>query len=251
MLYPIPSLPMGGAELARLLERLRRGEIAGLNITIPHKQAVLPLLDELTPTVQAVGAVNTLYRTGERLVGENTDAPAFLEDLDSQFSLPKQGKALVLGAGGAARACAYALAGRGWQVYLAARRLEQAQYLVSDFAHLTPAPIAMMEQLPEAARIMSTADLDLVVNATPVGMQPYEQVSPWPEGTSLPPGCSVYDLIYNPVETRLLRQAREQRLPAAGGLGMLIHQAALAFLRWTDLPIQRLPAILQVMHSAT
>jgi shikimate dehydrogenase len=242
---------MGGAELARLLERLRRGEIAGLNITIPHKQAVLPLLDELTPTVQAVGAVNTLYRTGERLVGENTDAPAFLEDLDLQFNLPKQGKALVLGAGGSARACAYALASRRWQVYLAAQRPEQAQQLASDFAHLTPAPIAMEKPLLEAARIMSTTDLDLVVNATPVGMQPFEQASPWPESISLPPGCLVYDLIYNPVETRLLRQARRQGLPAAGGLGMLIHQAALAFIHWTNLPIQKLPTVLQAMQSAT
>jgi shikimate dehydrogenase len=211
---------------------------------------VLPFLDEFTPSTRAIGAANTLYWTGERLVGENTDAPAFLEDLNQQLNLPAQGKALVLGAGGAARACAYALAGCGWQVYLAARQPEQAQNLARDFAHLTPAPIATAQPLPEAALILSSMDLDLVVNATPAGMQPREGASPWPEGISLPAGCSVYDLVYNPVETQLLQQARRQGLPAAGGLGMLIQQAALAFLRWTGIPIQRLPAILQAMRSA-
>lgn len=250
-LYPIPPLPDGMAELAALLERLRGGEIDGLNITIPHKQSVLPLLDELSATTQAIGAANTIYWTGERLVGENTDAPAFKEDLELQFNLPNQGKALVLGAGGAARASVYALACRSWQVHVAARRPEQAQQLVNDFAQFSSAPVARAQPLLEAARIMSTEALDLVVNTTPLGMRPYEQASPWPEGISLPPGCAVYDLVYNPVETRLLRQAQQQGLAAAGGLGMLIHQAALAFLRWTNLPIQNLPAVLQAMYSTT
>jgi len=249
-LYPISPLPGGTAEMAALLERLRGGEIDGLNITIPHKQSVLPLLDELSPTAQAIGAANTLYRTGVRLVGENTDAPAFMEDLELHFSLPRQGKALVLGAGGAARASVFALACRGWQVHVIARRPVQAQQLVKDFAQLTPAPIAMAQPLVEAARIMSILDLDLVVNTTPLGMHPFELVSPWPDGIPLPPGCVVYDLVYEPVETSLFCQAQQQGLPAAGGLGMLIHQAALAFLRWTDLPIQNLPAVLQAMHSA-
>jgi shikimate dehydrogenase len=249
-LYPIPPMPTGQAELAALLERLRRGELDGLNITIPHKQAALPLLDKLTPTAQAAGAVNTLYRDGQQLVGENTDVPGFLEDLALQFALPEQGEALVLGAGGAARACVYALACRRWQVYLAARQPEQAQQLVNDFSHLTPAPLALAQPLAEAARAMSTADVDLLVNTTPLGMQPYEHVSPWPNDVSLPSGCLVYDLVYSQAETPLMHQARQQGLPAANGLGMLIHQAALSFLRWTGLPTQNLPAVLQAMHSA-
>ena len=249
-LYPIPPLPKGLAGLAALLERLRQGEITGLNVTIPHKQAVLPLLDMLTFSTQAIGAANTLYRSDGRLVGENTDAPAFIEYLEQQFNGSKPGRALVLGAGGAARACVYALGCRGWQVILAARRPEQVEKLVNKFAHLSPAPIAMAQPLPEAAKIMSKADLNLVVNATPLGMQPYEQDSPWPEGISLPSGCLVYDLIYSPPETRLLQQARRQGNPAIGGLGMLVHQAALAFLIWTDLPMQDLPAVLRAMHAA-
>ena len=249
-LYPVPPMPGGQAELAALLDCLRHGELDGLNITIPHKQSVLPLLDKLSPTAQYVGAVNTLCRNSQGLVGENTDVPGFLQDLDMQLNLPMQGKALVLGAGGAARACVYALARRRWQVIIAARRPEQAQQVVNDLAHLTPAPLALTQPLTEAARAMSTADLDLVVNATPLGMQPYEHASPWQKDIHLPPNCMVYDLVYSQAETPLLHQARLQGLPAANGLGMLIHQAALAFLRWTNLPTEKLPAILQAMHAA-
>jgi shikimate dehydrogenase len=135
-------------------------------------------------------------------------------------------------------------------VHLAARQPEQALQMASDFAHLTPAPLAQAQPLAEAVKAMSSADLSLVVNTTPLGMPPNEGTSPWPNDIPLPPGCLVYDLVYSQVETPLMLQARRQGLPAANGLGMLIHQAALSFLRWTGLPSHKLPDILQAMHSA-
>ncbi len=128
-LYPVAPLPEGQAALAELVGRLRSGELHGLNVTIPHKQAVMPLLDRLSPAARAIGAANTLVLRGGELLGENTDAPGFLVDLHTRLGahLPRgSGRALVLGAGGSARAVVYALAGAGWQVRLAARRTTQA-----------------------------------------------------------------------------------------------------------------------------
>ena len=114
-LYPIEPLPQGQSALVRLIERMRRGELDGLNVTIPHKPSVVPLLDELTPTAAGIRAVNTIYRDGSRLFGDNTDAPGFLTNLE-RLEITRPGRALVLGAGGSARSVVYALAKRGWQV---------------------------------------------------------------------------------------------------------------------------------------
>lgn len=248
-LYPIPFLSNWKKGLKEIIQRLDRCELDGLNVTIPYKQAVLPFIDHHTPTAHNVGAVNVLFHADGQIVGDNTDVSGFLKDLDSQFSLPGHGKALVLGAGGAARAVVYALASLGWQVHLTARRLEQAQHLVQEFRHLVPPPLVMRFPLADAARIMSAVDLDLVVNATPLGMYPFEHASPWTDVIPLPQDCLIYDLVYNPSETQFLRQARKQGLQYANGLGMLIQQAALAFLLWTNLPDLELPNIIQVMKA--
>ena len=132
-LYPAEPLPDGAAALAGLAARLRDGSLHGLNVTIPHKQSVLSLVDALSPAAQAVGAANTLLMREGRLLGENTDVPGFLADLKAQFGQslsPTAGRAVVLGAGGSARAVVYALAQAGWLVSVAARRLEQAQALI-------------------------------------------------------------------------------------------------------------------------
>ena len=132
-LYPVA--PNDNQGLAKLAQRLRLGKLQGLNVTIPHKQAILPLLDKLTPSAQAIGAVNTLYLKGDRLIGHNTDAPGFLSDLHNSFGQPTVEKnALVLGAGGAARAVVYALLTDGWNVTLAVRRadVDQAAALIES-----------------------------------------------------------------------------------------------------------------------
>ena len=218
-------------ELKDLLARVRNREITGLNVTIPHKQNVIHLLDELTPTANAIGAVNTIYKRGNKLVGENTDAPGFLSDLKRFLTTETQRhgdlEALVLGAGGSARGIVYALVNDGWNVTLAARRVEQAEELASFFTQF---------KLPITNFQLSTIDLSnltLVVNTTPVGMTPNIDQSPWPGNLPFPPHAVIYDLVYNPRETKLVREACAQGLRATTGLGMLIEQAALAFEIWT------------------
>ena len=230
-LFPIQ--PDDKAALKELLDRVRKDDIHGLNVTIPHKQNVIEYLDELTPTAGAIGAVNTIYQRGHQLIGDNTDAPGFLSDLKrflaAQSQKPGDNKALVLGAGGSARAVVYALLNDGWDVTIAARRLEQAQGLVDYFANyrvrITFYTFSHLQSL--------ISNLSLIVNTTPVGMTPNVHQSPWPENLPFPTHAAIYDLIYNPSETELVRDARKHGYSATTGLGMLIEQAALAFEIWT------------------
>lgn len=225
------------ADLQCLLGRVRQGELDGLNVTIPHKQTVLPLLDALEPAARAAGAVNVIFRRDHLLIGDNTDLPGFLSDLHQQFphlAVPGQRKVLVLGAGGAARAVCAALHSAGWQLCLAARRPEQAAGLMADLR------LSSAESLPlDAAGLSACGSVALIVNATPLGMAPNPQNNPWPASLPLPAGACIYDLIYNPSVTRLLQQAQQAGLSAASGAGMLVEQAALALERWTGRPAPR------------
>jgi shikimate dehydrogenase len=232
-LYPVS--PDEESELASLLLRVRSGELLGLNVTIPHKQAVIPLLDELTTRARRIGAVNTIFLQGGILTGDNTDAPGFLADLagfiGTEHAFPQH--ALVLGAGGAARAVIYALTAGGWDVVVAARRAEQAGALVASLERETGGGSLESVQLDAGSLSPLVDGIRLLVNATSVGMSPKVDSTPWPSGLSLPERAVVYDLVYNPRETRLVREAREAGLRAATGLGMLVEQAALAFEIWT------------------
>ncbi|MFO7535846.1 MAG: shikimate dehydrogenase [Kiritimatiellia bacterium] len=241
-LYPVEPGPRLEAGLRKLVERVRSGDLAGLNVTIPHKEVMPPLLDGLTPLAEEIGAVNTLFLEGGRVLGDNTDADGFMADLlrwsrelgrvwDADVDV------LMLGAGGASRAAAFALCRAGWDVVLAARRVEQAEELVRWLGE---------RHLPGSARatVLDADGLrretpDLVVNTTPLGMGTMAGQSPWPAGLAFPARAAVYDMIYYPRETLLVRQAREAGLPATGGLGMLIEQGALAFTRWTGCPVDR------------
>ncbi len=247
-LYPVAPLPEGEAELAGLLARVRSGELHGLNVTIPHKQTVLSWLDELTPQAAGVGAVNTIYLRREKLTGDNTDAAGFLIDLARYLpariplepeTTGEPASALVLGAGGSARAVVYALAMNGWQITLAARKIEQAEALAARIQSILPAapgirciPLGPGTPPPQPP-------VHLIVNTTPAGMFPDIHASPWVAGWPLPRQALVYDLVYNPGLTRLMQEARQAGLPAANGLGMLLEQAALAFERWTGRPAPR------------
>ena len=236
-LYPVP--PNADDALRGWVERLRAGQLHGLNVTIPHKTAVLPWLDGLEPVAQAVGAVNTLFRTASgRVRGDNTDVAGFWHDARARLPLdhPRAWRGLILGAGGAARAVAYALTTRGMPVWVLARRLAQAEALAQA---LTPYGHAALHAAPwEAlpALVREPGPRWLIVNATPVGMTPHVHTSPWPAEVPWPTGAAVYDTVYNPRPTRFVRQARAAGLPAADGLGMLVEQAVHAFVRWTAAP---------------
>lgn len=239
-LYPVEPSDQGEGELRQLLERLRREELQGLNVTIPHKQRVLPLLDRLSITAREVGAVNTIYCLDGKLVGENTDVPGFTADLQRYLpDLPeKEGHALVLGAGGSARAVVCALGRLGWGVGIAARRSEQAQEVAGRFLELGYAVQAISLSLPSLAETLAEHPVQLIVNTTPAGMGSLREISPWLDGLDFPPSALVYDLVYNPAETRLMRQARAAGLRAANGWGMLLEQAALSFACWTGIRLE-------------
>ncbi|RME34770.1 MAG: shikimate dehydrogenase, partial [Deltaproteobacteria bacterium] len=233
-------LPTPPEDLPQAVARIRQADCAGGNVTIPHKEAIIPLLDALTPAAQAIGAVNTLFKRNGQLWGDNTDAEGFWLDLRQAFGDLPPREALLLGAGGAARAVAYALARRGWGVTVAARRVTQAETLCRGLSSTVRGalhPLAL-DALPSAignrkSEIGNHQLPLLIVNCTPVGMHPDVDASPWPPGAPFPAGAHLYDLVYNPEETRLIQQARAAGLPAVNGLGMLRTQAALAFRRWT------------------
>lgn len=227
-LFPIH--PDDKQDLKDLINKVRTGEIHGLNVTIPHKQNVIELIDELTPTAKAIGAVNTIYLKDKSLIGDNTDANGFLTDLKNKFdfsALSFNPLALVLGTGGSARAVVYALLSDGWKVTISARRIEQAEQLANSFPNY-------QLQITNYNNLQSLiSNLSLIVNTTPLGMTPDIDQSPLPENLSLPSNVLIYDLVYNPRETKLVKDARSQGLNATTGLGMLIEQAALAFEIWT------------------
>lgn len=243
-LYPVAPLPEGSVVLEDLLNSMRQGSLNGLNVTIPHKQSVLQRLDKLTPSARFIGATNTISFRDGQLQGDNTDAPGFLADLNrlgwSALVEPRM-HALVLGSGGSARAVVYALARAGWNVTVAGRRLEQAQELVEliqPFAQRTRPtggqdPLFAI-QLDKASLTKLRPHPCLIINATPLGMRPHRDTCAWPLDVPLPPKAAIYDLVYNPPETLLMKAAREQGLRAANGLGMLVEQAALSFTIWTE-----------------
>ena len=204
--------------------------VAGANVTIPHKERVIPYLDELSTEARLIGAVNTIHQREGHLVGHNTDARGFLRAFqeDTDVSI-RGGRFLVLGAGGAARAVMVALAlGGARAVTIANRSVPTARHLAGRlrrlFSSLDWSIVTSTSGLPPSRLFRG------VIQATPVGMR-VNDPSPLPVEW-LNPSLAVYDLVY-PGPTALLRAAEEVGARHAGGLGMLVHQGALAFSIWT------------------
>ena len=227
------AFPVRPEDVGSALAGMRGLGIAGLNVTMPHKQAVIPHLDALTNDVERVGAVNTIVPDGTRLIGTNTDGPGFMRFLDRDAGVSPSGlSALILGAGGAARGVAAAMADAGITVTVTARRPEQAD----EVAAVSGAKTASWEGRVEAA-----VDAGLIVNATPIGRD--DASAPLP-ADAIRKGQTVVDLIYHPAETELVRIAAQRGARAFNGMGMLLHQAALAFEAWTgvDAPFEAMAA---------
>lgn len=213
----------------------------GINVTVPHKQTVIPLLDETEAGAQAIGAVNTIVVNADcekspisTLSGFNTDWSGFLADLASLDVEVNGRSCLVLGAGGSARAVAYGLAQAGGQVQVLARRMEQAQQLVNEIGpHVDGEGWLNAWPIGELETAVSATSAPLIVNTTPLGMSPNVDTSVWPDGLAFPTGSFAYDLVYNPATTRFMQQAQTAGCQSSNGLGMLLHQGAQAFLRFT------------------
>ncbi len=230
------ALRVPAEDLREAVAGLRALGFAGANVTLPHKAAVVELADELDPSARRCGAANTLvFQEGGRVVAYNTDVAGFRRALEEEGVTVAGVHAVVLGAGGAARAACAALAEGGAQaVTVLARRREAAEALCRaaqrEFPRTRFAPGSL-----EAAARGTVRGADLLVNATPVGMDPDQAGSPVPDADWLRPGMVVFDLVYNPARTRLLRWAEGAGARAVGGLLMLVHQGAEAFQLWTGM----------------
>jgi shikimate dehydrogenase len=246
---PLADVP---ARMAMIRER---SNIAGCNVTIPHKQNVMPHLDSISEHARAIGAVNTVYKpppptshrdvpppphTREgRLVGDNTDWIGWLHDVQWHgVEMSQIKRALVLGAGGSARAIVYALAQCGAAVTIMNRDAERAVKLAADFG-------AASAGLNEIAAVARDAQPQLIVNCTSAGMWPNDDTTPWPDDAPFPAGAVLYDLVYKPRVTRLMMQAERAGARAIGGIGMLAEQGAAAFEKWTGVPPAQVSAIMR------
>ena len=233
-------------QLEGRLNALRGDDFLGANVTIPHKQAVLPLLDRLDERAERIGAVNTIVHEGGELVGYNTDVAGFDRALreDAGFD-PKGKRAAVLGAGGGARAVCLALIEGGASIVLVTgrspRRLDR---LCADLRGLTGTGTTVTwTHWGDGTFMTVVPGADLLVNCTPVGTRGSETEGQSPiDAQWLPASGVVFDLVYNPPETPLLKAAKERGAKAVSGLGMLVYQAAETFRLWTgqEAPVGRM-----------
>ena len=215
---------------AQAVKQLKLMQVAGFNVTVPYKEKIIPYLDTLDPQAKKIGAVNTVLNQKGRFIGYNTDAPGFIQSLKSELRFEPKGKNIfILGAGGAARAIGFALAGEKarslafYDIYK-----ERSEKLASDIAkHFPVCPVTVVSSMGG----YSLSAIDLLVNASSSGMKKND---PLPISPSvLPKTVVVYDIIYNPSPTRLIKAARAKGIRGNNGLGMLLHQGRLAFEIWT------------------
>jgi shikimate dehydrogenase len=225
----VPQLPAA-------IEALRGPEFLGAQVTIPHKERVVPLVDRMTEEAHATGAVNTITREGKRLVGHNTDVPGFRAGLDhlvGRQKMPRQ--AVVLGAGGGARAVVFGLITEGFQrVIVFNRHLHRAEGLVKHFGRSASHMELRARPWHESIIESELAKTRVLINATSIGLHADE--SPI-TAEIIPPGLLVMDLIYNPAQSRFLREAKAAGAEGTeNGLVMLLHQGTAQFELWTGQP---------------
>ncbi len=243
--YVYTAFPVRPEELGRAIAGMRALQIRGLNVTVPHKVGVMALLDEISPEAQTIGAVNTIDHREGRLIGHNTDAFGAMQSLRLDGGLETlPARVAILGAGGAARAILYGLLQRPEveHVALLNRTPEKAEALAAalDPEGRRVVPGTLDEQ---AGELLHQAGL--LINSTSIGMYPHPDASPLPDPACLHAGMVVLDIVYNPLETLLLRQARQAGARPVDGLGMLARQGARAFEIWT-----RVEPPVEVMRAA-
>ncbi len=210
--------------------------LVGFNITIPHKQAIIPLLTEVSPVAKAVGAVNTVFSTSEGFCGTNTDVEGFLAPLDKNRDW-SQTVAVILGNGGASRAVVAGCAQLGCaSVRVVGRNQDRLNQFLNSWSNSLSVNLSihLWEELPDFI-----SQTDLLVNTTPIGMYPHVEASPVDVGVmeKLPLGACVYDLIYTPNPTKFLRQAQKAGARTIDGLEMLVQQGAAALQIWLQQPV--------------
>ena len=231
--YVYVPFPVAPENLRKAVDGLRALDVTGFNVTIPHKEAIVGLLDDLSDEARLIGAVNTVKREGDRLIGHNTDAAGLIASLQADLAIDLNGsRVLLLGAGGAARAAIAGLCRAGAaSVIVANRTTDKAESFVADFRPVFSGANLALSSLDILKGDPGLKDVDLLINTTAVGL----------EGTKfdgldlapMAPCACVYDIVYSPSLTPLLAEARGHSLRSANGIGMLAAQGEAAFSIWT------------------
>jgi shikimate dehydrogenase len=238
------TIKVAPADLQAGIQGLRALGFRGLNLTIPHKVQVLQYLDEVDAEARIMGAVNTIYRKGERLAGANTDGKGFLQALRADAAMDPAGKRfMLLGAGGAARAISVELALAGAaEIEIVNRDENRGRELAALIARNTP---AMAVYRNWRGKLSVSDNIHALVNATSIGLYPDSEAIPELDFSTIRPGMVVCDVIPNPPQTRFLKEAAGRGALTLDGLGMLVYQGAIAFKLWTGQP-----APVEVMKQA-
>jgi shikimate dehydrogenase len=226
------TIEVAPEKLADAMVGVRAFGMKGINLTIPHKVAVIPYLDGLSEEARLIGAVNTVRRDGGKLIGENTDGKGFLRGVRQDAGVDPKGKQVVLlGAGGAARAIATELLLAGVADLLVVNRaVERGEAMTAHLASATGGPIRFE---PWQGTYLVPSDADLLVNATSIGLYPNVDAMPGISFAAAKGDLLVCDAVFNPAVTRLLALAKDRGMPILDGLSMLVYQGVIGFEMWT------------------
>ena len=245
--YAYLAFDVGVQQLKTAVDGLKALGVRGFNLTMPHKTAILPLVDELTPAARLSGACNTVINENGRLIGHTTDGIGFMRSVEDAGHMIPGKHLILLGAGGAAKAiCTQAALDGVSKITIFRRNKKQAFSETRDFAEKVSQHTGCQVTVCDIADIsLLNRELQtgaLLVNATNVGMEPEPSRCPLPEEVILPPQIAVCDIIYNPRTTRLMERARQSGCDTFNGLYMLLYQGAAAFSCWTgkEMPVEQI-----------
>lgn len=232
--------------LRQAVESIRTLDMLGVNVSMPNKTAVLAYLDQLSPEAELIGAVNTIVHQEQRLIGYNTDGMGFVRSVNETGHPIKNQKIVVLGAGGAAKAIVVQMALEGAQEITIYKRLNATFLPLKEYfvkvSEKTGCPIRLHDYADESQLALDLSQANLLINATDIGMGSKKDQLPIADVKLLHSQLAVFDSIYSPSETRLIQEAKKMGIKAYNGLGMLIHQGAIAFELWThrEMPVQNI-----------
>ncbi|OWW46214.1 shikimate dehydrogenase [Enterococcus hirae 88-15-E09] len=230
--------------LRQAVGSIRTLDMLGVNVSMPNKTTVLAYLDQLSPEAELIGAVNTIVHQEQRLIGYNTDGMGFVRSVNETGHPIKNQKIVVLGAGGAAKAIVVQMALEGAQEITVYKRLNATFLPLKEYfakvSEKTGCPIRLHDYADESQLALDLSQANLLINATDIGMGSKKDQLPIADVKLLHSQLAVFDLIYSPSETRLIQEAKKMGIKAYNGLGMLIHQGAIAFELWThrEMPVQ-------------
>lgn len=248
--YAYIAMPIAPENLSAAVMGLRAMNFRGVNVTIPHKQAIMQHLDEINEDARIIGAVNTVVNDNGHLTGYNTDVIGFIDAMKDKGFSPAGKNAVMLGAGGAARSIIWGLIKEKVNsITIGVRNVPKVQPLADYFQKYIPITLLDWNDDTFKDKLRSA---DLLINATPLGMAPNINAAPPVDWDCVPPSALAYDIIYTPAETMFLRTAREHGCQTLNGEGMLVGQGAESFRLWTGAePDQTLmAAVLRQMLSA-